>query len=94
MFHIKVIYHCTEPGGDVLLTVYTGKNEDDLTADAINPALRSREEYMRRKKPTYCKETSDQMNESGNKDFVSRALESKCGGKWSTNGSSMRSSSR
>ncbi|MGC9983246.1 MAG: hypothetical protein ABSF35_06395 [Polyangia bacterium] len=48
--HQSRIYHCTEPGGlIVLLTVYTGKNEDDLTADAINPALRSREEYKRRK---------------------------------------------
>ena len=34
--------HGAGEGLIVLLTVYTGKNEDDLTADAINPALRSR----------------------------------------------------
>ena len=48
--HESRIYHCTEPGGlIVLLTAYTGKNEDDLTADAINPALSARKEYLHRK---------------------------------------------
>jgi hypothetical protein len=39
-----------EPGGlYVLLTVHTGKNENDLTADSVNPALKMRIEYVRRK---------------------------------------------
>lgn len=48
--HKSRIYGFTEPGGViVLLTAYEGKKEDDLTADAINPALYAREEYLARK---------------------------------------------
>lgn len=48
--HKSRIFHSIEPGGlCVLLTFYTSKKENDLTADAINPALRAREEYLRRK---------------------------------------------
>jgi hypothetical protein len=48
--HQSRIYGCTEPDGlIILLTVYEGKKEDDLTADAINPALYAREEYFARK---------------------------------------------
>lgn len=48
--HKSRIFHCMEPGGlYVLLTVHTGKNENDLTADSVNPALKMRIEYVRRK---------------------------------------------
>lgn len=44
------IVHDLEPGGlVVLLTVRTGKNEDALDAQTVNPALKAREEYRRRK---------------------------------------------
>jgi hypothetical protein len=48
--HKSRIYHCTMPGGlIVLLTVFTEKKEDALTADAINPALYARREFFRRR---------------------------------------------
>jgi len=48
--HKSRILHCNDEGGlCILLTPYKGKKEDDLTADALNPAIAARAEYERRR---------------------------------------------
>jgi hypothetical protein len=47
--HKSRIFHHTEPNGLLVLLTFTQKKENRLTADAVNPALRAREEYLRRK---------------------------------------------
>lgn len=48
--HQSRIFHMTEPGGIIiLLSVFTGKKEDEMTAESVNPALKAREEYRLRK---------------------------------------------
>lgn len=49
--HQSRIFFCTGgvAGLFVLLSTFEEKKEDDLTAEAINPALRAREEFCRRR---------------------------------------------
>jgi len=47
--HKSRIYHLREDRLIILLTAYEGKNEDKLTADAVNPALHLRERFVRDK---------------------------------------------
>jgi hypothetical protein len=48
--HKSRILHCTDGRAIILLTVFTGKKENKLPTEAINPALKAREEYLRRKR--------------------------------------------
>lgn len=47
--HKSRIFHCNEEALCVLLTKFEGKKEDELPADAINPALAARTDYQRRR---------------------------------------------
>ena len=48
--HLSRIFHTTAPGGlMILLTVFTKKNQNEMTAASVNPALKAREELRRRK---------------------------------------------
>ena len=44
--HKSRIYHLREDRMFILLTAYEGKKEDDLTADAVNPALHLRDRFF------------------------------------------------
>lgn len=44
--HKSRIFHLREGKLFVLLTAYRGKKEDDLTADALNPAIYMRERFL------------------------------------------------
>jgi hypothetical protein len=47
--HKSRILHCNEEALCILLTKFEGKNEDELPAEAINPALAARDDYMLRR---------------------------------------------
>lgn len=47
--HKSRIFHCNEESLCILLTKFEGKKEDDLPAEAINPALAARDDYTRRR---------------------------------------------
>lgn len=47
--HQSRIFHCNEEKLCVLLTTFESKKENDLPAEAINPALTARDDYLRRR---------------------------------------------
>jgi len=47
--HQSRIFHCNEDALCILLTTFESKKENDLPAEAINPALTARDDYVRRR---------------------------------------------
>jgi hypothetical protein len=47
--HKSRILHCNDESLCILLTKFEGKKEDELPAEAVNPALAARDDYFRRR---------------------------------------------